>query len=142
MQVIFAFVTNCTFPRVSTIPMHVWRGRARGELPFSFGALRVGGWVVVMEGREGEREGSCGDFDFAQTEKRSGGKKGKNAKNDRWGRKKCGASASFIALFKSRRGTDQRLRGVEKEIRFSPPSPPFFSLFVTFLIRFSASRQI
>lgn len=26
--------------------------------------------------------------------------KGKNAKNDRWGRKKCGA-ASFIALFKS-----------------------------------------
>ena len=67
--------------------------------------------------------------------------KGKNAKNDRWGRKKCGA-ASFIALFKSRRGTDQRLRGVEKEIRFSPPSPPFFSLFVTFLIRFSAIRQI
>ena len=47
--------------------------------------------------------------------------KGKNAKNDRWGRKKCGA-ASFIALFKSRRGTDQRLRGVEKEIRFSPPT--------------------
>ena len=50
--------------------------------------------------------------------------------------------ASFMALFKSRRrrrrGTDQRLRGDEKEIRFSPPS--FFSLFVTFLIRLSARR--
>ena len=46
----------------------------------------AGGWVVVARGSASAGgEGSCGDFDFAQTEKRSGGEDGKrkNAKNDR-----------------------------------------------------------
>ena len=52
-------------------------------------------------------EGSCGDFDFAQTEKlartrrREGGSR-KNAKNDRWSGKSV-EGGSFIALFKRRR---------------------------------------
>ena len=33
-----------------------------------------------MVGRGGREAGSCGDFDFAQTEKRSGGKRGENEK--------------------------------------------------------------
>ena len=68
-------------------------------------------------------KGSCGDFDFAQTEKRHGGSGNERMPKMTVEKRKKSVErrASFMALFKSRgrRGTDQRLRGDEKEIRFS-----------------------
>ena len=74
------FETNThtvTFPRVTTTPMYVCREGKSARRITIFIWSTAGGWVVVMERREREREGSCGDFDFAQTEKRSRGKRKK-----------------------------------------------------------------
>ena len=69
------FETNThtvTFPRVTTTPMYVCREGKSARRITIFIWSTAGGWVVVVGG-----EGSCGDFDFAQTEKRSRGKRKK-----------------------------------------------------------------
>ena len=121
------------------------------------------GWV--MGGRRmvarslSLEEGSCGDFDFAQTEKlarrkgrRGIGKMPKMTVGVEKVSRGSGGCGSFIALFKRRTDADggggstftrSRERDKAAADSFWPPLALLASsLFVTFLIRFSARRQI